>query len=85
MAFIDGVNRIPFNILRKSGDSIAHFTGTLKELGHHINPKCTIYITIQVTAPTILHCKLAVSKEIASLYCKNKLAVLLIASWSLIW
>ena len=27
---------------------------TLKELGHHINSKCTIYITIQVTAPTIL-------------------------------
>ena len=26
----------------------------LKELGHHINSKCTIYITIQVTAPTIL-------------------------------
>ena len=26
----------------------------LKELGHHINSKCTIYITIQATAPTIL-------------------------------
>ena len=26
----------------------------VKELGHHINSKCTIYITIQATAPTIL-------------------------------
>ena len=26
----------------------------LKELGHHINSKCTIYITIQVTVPQIL-------------------------------
>ena len=26
----------------------------LKELGHHISSKCTIYSTIQVTAPTIL-------------------------------
>ena len=29
-------------------------TKQLKELGHHINSMCTIYITIQVTAPTIL-------------------------------
>ena len=27
---------------------------TLKELGHHINSKCAIYSTIQVTAPIIL-------------------------------
>ena len=27
---------------------------SLKELGHHIKSKCTIYITIQVTVPQIL-------------------------------
>ena len=49
----------------------------LKELGHHINPKCTIYHNSGHCTHNPVNWQY--SKEIASLYGKNKMAVLLIA------
>ena len=52
---IDSVNETSKHLKKMLNILIKPFKHSiLKELGHHINSKCTIYITIQVTAPTIL-------------------------------